>query len=118
MSKVYEFFVLGWLSKQVQVKKNQFGGVKGCGVSHLLIELWQSILYNLEDCRGAALLTSIDYAKAFNRMSYQECLAAFARKGTSTDLLRILASFLTNRTMSVRVGGCWSPKKDVFGGVP
>ena len=118
ISKVYESFVLGWLGAQVGVKHNQFGGVKGCGVSHLLIELWQAILYNLEDCRAATLLTSIDYAKAFNRLSYQECLAAFARKGASTNLIQILASFLTNRTMSVRVGGCWSARRPVNGGVP
>ena len=118
VSKVYESFVLGWLGAQVKVKTNQFGGVKGCGVSHLLISLWQNILYNLEDCRAATLITSIDYAKAFNRLSFQECLAAFARKGASSDLIMILASFLTNRTMSVRVGSSWSVGRPVHGGVP
>ena len=101
VSKVYESFVLGWLGKQVKIKTNQYGGVKGCGVPHMLIDIWQTILTNLEDCRAATLITSIDYAKAFNRLSFQECLAAFARKGASSQLLKILASFLTNRTMSV-----------------
>ena len=118
VSKVYESFVLNWLAEQVGTKHNQFGGVKGCGLGHLLIELWQAILGNLEDCRAATLLTSINYAKAFNRLSYQECLAAFSRKGASSDLIRVLASFLTNRTMSVRVGGDWSDRRPVFGGVP
>ena len=118
ISKFYESFVLGWLGKQVSVKPNQFGGVKGCGVNHLLVEIWQQILYNSEDCRAATLLTAIEYAKAFNRLSFQECLAAFARKGTSTDLIRLLASFLTNRSMSVRVGSHWSKSRPVYGGVP
>ena len=45
-------------------------------------------------------------------------MAAFARKGALSDLLSILASFLTNRTMSVRVGNDWSASCLVYGGVP
>ena len=52
------------------------------------------------------------------KRQFQECLAAFKRKGASTDVIRILASFLTNRTMSVRVGGEWSASRPVYGGVP
>ena len=63
-------------------------------------------------------MTSIDYAKAFNRLSFQECLAALARKGASSNLLAIIASFLSNRTMSVRVDESWSNPLPVFGGVP
>ena len=101
-SKVYESYVLQWLLKQVRVKNNQFGGVKGRSADHMLIEMWNRICGDLEDCRAATLITSIDYAKAFNRLSFHECLRAFARKGASTDLLRLLATFLSNRTMSVR----------------
>ena len=50
----------------------------------------------LEDDRAGALLTSIDYAKAFNRLSFQHCLASFAKKGASTPLLDILVTFLSN----------------------
>ena len=69
-SKIYESYVLGWASEQVKVKKNQFGGVKGCSVDHLLINIWKTIGEDLEDQRAGTLLTSIDYAKAFNRLSY------------------------------------------------
>ena len=48
-SKIYESYVLGWLADFVKVKKNQYGGVKGCSVSHLLIETWQTIAQDLED---------------------------------------------------------------------
>ena len=73
-SKVYESFVLGWTLGQVKLKDNQFGGSKGCGAAHLLISVWQNVLQDLKDCRAGTLLTAIDYAKAFNRMQYQECL--------------------------------------------
>ena len=72
----------------------------------------------LEDDRAAIMMTAIDYAKAFNRLSFQHCLQSFAKKGASTPILELLATFLSNRTMTVRVGESWSTPRPVFGGVP
>ena len=117
-SKVYESFVLGWTLKQVKLKDNQFGGTKGCSAAHLLISVWQNVLEDLEDCRAGTLLTAIDYAKAFNRMQYQECLRSLVRHGASAEIVRLIATFLTDRRMSVRVGSAWSRPRPVNGGVP
>ena len=117
-SKMYESYVLEWASTEVKLKSNQYGGVKGCSTAHMVIEIWQSICESLEDYRAAAVLTSIDYAKAFNRLSFQECLKAFAAKGASSSVIRLIATFLSNRTMSVRVGSSWSEPKPVTGGCP
>ena len=117
-SKVYESYVLRWALAEVKLKQNQYGGSKGCGASHLLIDVWQNILSDLEDSRAVTLLTAIDYAKAFNRMQFQECLRSFARHGASTDIINLLATFLTDRHMAVRVGSCWSQERPVYGGVP
>ena len=117
-SKVYESYVLQWTQRLVKTKKNQFGGVKGCGTAHLLVEVWQKILTDLEDHRAGSVLTAIDYAKAFNRLSFPKCLRAFAKHGASTEIIQILATFLTNRAMSVRVGKAWSEPKAVMGGCP
>ena len=118
VSKVMESFVLGWASQEVAVKYNQFGGIKGCSGSHMIIGVWQKIMSNLEDRRAATVLTSIDYAKAFNRLSFQHCLAAFARRGASAPVLKLLAAFLTDRRMMVRVGAAWSSQRKVTGGCP
>ena len=83
-SKVYEAYVLTWAMEEITLKNNQFGGVKGCSTSHMLITIWQEILDNCEDYRAATVLTAIDYAKAFNRVSYQQCLLALKRKGASS----------------------------------
>ena len=40
----------------------------------MLVNIWQDICTNLEDYRVATVLTSIDYAKAFNWLSFQHCL--------------------------------------------
>ena len=84
----------------------------------MLIEIWQQICKNSEDYRSSTVLTALDYAKAFNRLSFQHCLEAFRRKGSSSPIIRIISSFLTNRTMSVRVGQTWSSPRSVSGGCP
>ena len=117
-SKVYESFVLGWLGEQVGMRANQLGGMKGAGTEHYLVELYQLILETLEDPRAASITTSIDYAKAFNRLDFLHCLNALATKGASSELLGIVASFLTSRTMSVKVGQVRSKPRIVLGGVP
>ena len=117
-SKTYESFVLDWLASEVTIRTNQYGGVKGSGAEHFLLQLWQQVLENLEDPRAASLLTSIDYSKAFNRLDYAACLKALKSKGASTETLRILASFLTDRTMTVKVGNAFSAMKGVDGGAP
>ena len=116
-SKIYESFILNWLATEGKCKPNQYGGVKGCGVPHLLVDLWDDICTNLEDPRAATMITAVDYAKAFNRLSFQHCLRAFARKGASSEIIRILATFLSNRTMSVIVNNTWSTPLPVYGSV-
>ena len=118
LSKVYESFVLGWLGEQVKLRRNQYGGVKGSGTEHYLIELWQKVLENIEDPRAASLLTSIDYSKAFNRLDFAHCLASLKSKGACQELINIIASFLTDRCMKVKVGNVFSQPRKVTGGVP
>ena len=117
-SKVFEGVVLARLQEEVSLKKNQYGGVRGCSTTHMIVDIIQEICENAEDYRAATILTAIDYSKAFNRVSYQHCLEAFRKKGASTQTLRLLATFLTNRTMSVRVGQTWSEPLGVNGGCP
>ena len=117
-SKVFEGVELKRLKEEISLKPNQFGGVKGCSTTHMIVELLQEICTNAEDYRSATVIMAIDYAKAFNRVSYQHCLEALRRKGASTPTIRLVATFLTNRTMTVRVGSSWSVPLPVTGGCP
>ena len=117
-SKIYESYVLDWMKLEVSLRSNQYGGVKGLGTDHLLVNLWQQVLENAEDYRNGTVITSIDYSKAFNRMAYQECLAALARNGASTPILELIATFLSDRVMMVKVGQLLSKPKRVNGGCP
>ena len=103
-SKIYESYILNWSQAEVKIKDTQYGGVRGCSTAHLLVGVLDEVAKGLEDDRAAITLTSIDYAKAFNRLSFQHCLSSFARLGASTPIIELLATFLSNRTMMVRVG--------------
>ena len=107
-SKIYESYILNWTAEEVTLRVNQYGGVRGCSTAHMLVGVWNDIGESLEDYRAGVVLSSNDYAKAFNRLSFQHCLSSFARKGASSQILRLLATFLSNRTMAVKVGSAWS----------
>ena len=118
LSKILERFVLDWSRKEVQPKTNQFGGEKGCGPAHLLIEATDYITESLEENRAAVVATSMDYSKAFNRLNHESCIQAFKLKGASPKILRILSSFLTGRTMCVRLRDVHSEPKKITTGAP
>ena len=118
ISKVFEQYVQKCIAEEIEMKPNQYGGMAGCSTTHMIIDIIQEICENAEDYRSATVLCAIDYAKAFNRLSYQHCLEAFRKKGSSTPVLKLIATFLTNRTMSVRVGNTWSEPLPVNGGCP
>ena len=115
---MYESYVLEWLKDEVKLRSNQYGGVKGVGTQHVLVQLYQELLENAEDYRAGTMVTSIDYSKAFNRMSFQNCLKALARNGASSQVLSLVAAFLTGRTMTVKVGDHLSTPREVHGGCP
>ena len=117
-SKVYESFVLEWLGQQVKLRLNQYGGVKGSGTEHFLVNLWQEVLENIEDPRAGSLLTSTDFAKAFNRLDFAHVIKCLRVKGADLNLVRIVASFLSGRVMRVMVGSDLSDPRPVLGGVP
>ena len=118
LSKVMEFFLLERLRSEVTVKPNQFGGIPGCGIDHYLVEVWDSILQSLDQPSSVSTLISVDFAKAFNTMSYQACLTAFHKKGCSPHLTRMIASFLSGREMLFRVGDSLSSPRPLNGGSP
>ena len=117
-SKLMESFVLDQIKKEIKLNDTQFGGLRGSSVNHFLIETWDEVLRALEDNGAAITLASIDFEKAFNRMSHSECLASAARLGASQPTLGMIKAFLTQRSMTVKVGTTKSIPKIVNGGSP
>ena len=117
-SKLAEHFMLLELQGEVHLPPHQYGGKKGCGTENLLCELSTDIMIGLDDNRAAVGLMSLDYAKAFNRMSHRHCLDALAKGGASSQTLRMVYSFLEGHTMRIKFNGKFSSCRDTPGGVP
>ena len=117
-SKVLESFVLESLLSEVPLSDRQYGGMKGCGVNHFLLSMWDSLLSGLENDHSSVSLMSIDFSKAFNRMGHQACISALARKGCSNQSIKMVCNFLDKRTMHIKNGHVLSKPRAVTGGSP
>ena len=115
---MYELYILTEARKYVTLSDNQFGGEKGVSAVHFLTSVWEDITANLEDHRAGVILTAVDYSKAFNRLEHLPCLTTLASLGLPNQLLQIITSFLTSRTMTVRVGEAASLPRPVNAGAP
>ena len=117
-SKVLESFVLERLKNEAKLSSRQFGGIRGCGTDHFLIETWDTILNALEQENSAVNLLSVDFEKAFNRMDHFMCLNALSELGASKTATNWVAAFLYNRKMSVKIRESKSAPRTVPGGSP
>ena len=115
-SKALESLILDELRKKVGLSRNQFGGVPGTGVDHFLVETWQDVLHNLEDNAAGAGLISIDFEKAFNRLDHGQVLEDLIRKGADQQSVDLVAAFLFDRTMAVKIDGVLSDEYHTPGG--
>ena len=97
-----------WGQVSENMKSNQYGGQRQCGTEHFLALLWTGMLDNLEDSRGCNSFISLDFAKAFDRLDHSHIFHSYARLGASTQVIRLLAGFLSGRTMRVKVSGVLS----------
>ena len=120
-SKVMEQFVVKWLMDIIGDKLDirQYGGTKGNSVSHYLIELINFILFNQDSTEPTAVLACfVDFDKAFNRQDHNILITKLSDMGVPPWLLKIVMSFLTNRSMIVRYKGANSSVKMLPGGGP
>ena len=117
-SKVLESFMLDSLRETTGLSPNQFGGIKGQGVDHMLCEIWDEIHRGLERTNTAVNLTAIDFEKAFNRMDHNACLTALEELGANQGQLAMVAAFLSRRKMVVKIGNQLSDPLEVNGGAP
>ena len=118
-SKTFERFVFTRLTSEISLSSSQYGGRKDMGVNHMLVDMFDTILTDL-DCGGgsASCLISLDFEKAFNRLEHDACIEALSNHGASKLSIRIVHAFLKGRTMSARIGSTLSSKKAVNGGSP
>lgn len=118
LSKVLEGVMLEHLRAELRPDPDQYGGLKGCGAEHLLVDIWESALETLDDGKSAAVLLGVDYQKAFNRMEFSACLNQLKKLGASPGSLTMVKSFLEGRSMVIRIGDVTSAPRAITRGSP
>ena len=92
-SKVLESFVASYtlLETRSNWRANQHGGRQGSCTDHVLIEVWDQILRELDaPSSRAAVICGIDFSKSFSRCSYQLILKAYVELGASQWIICLL----------------------------
>ena len=118
LSKVLENVLLSKLREELAPDPEQFGGKKGCGAEHLLIELRDKILESLDTGKHAACLLGIDFEKVFNRMEHSTCVSQLQLLGASPGSLGLVRAFLSNRVMTIKLAGRNCGERKISQGSP
>ena len=119
-SKILEQFVVSWLLKYIGKKMDfrQYGGTKGNSVNHYMIEFLNFILHETESGSTAVLACLVDFSKAFNRQDHNILIEKLCKLGVPGWLLKLVISFLEDRSMRVKYKGTYSSLFSLPGGGP
>ena len=79
----------------LHIGDNQLGGLPGCSIVHYIIRMTDFILRNLDNSSkgpAAVIATTVDFSKAFNRMSHNKIVTILSDLNIPTCALRLIIS--------------------------
>ena len=120
-SKLYESCLSDWLMPIVlpYLDPANCGGLKGTSISHYLIRLLHFIHSAADKPQPhAVLLALVDLSKAFNRVDHSLVIEDLHDMHVPAWLLKILISYLTERSMFMKFQGSLSSKRSLPGSSP
>ena len=120
-SKLYESCLSDWLMPIVQpfLDPANCGGLKGTSITHYLIRLLHFIHASVDNLSPhAVVLALIDLSKAFNRVDHLLVIQDLHDMKVPAWLLKILISYLTERSMVIKFRGATSTVRSLPGSSP
>ena len=123
LSKRMEKLLIKWIWKYLSphIGLDQLGGLPGCSIVHYIIRMVDFILGNLDSsskCPSAVIAATVDFSKAFNRMSHNKIVTILSDLNIPTCALRLIISYLTDRSLVIRYHGAVSSERCMPGGGP
>ena len=106
-----------YLVSQKIVSDHQFGFLPGRSTTTQLVYLFDQWSRTLEQQNSMAVVF-MDFMKAFDKVWHQGLIYKLAQMGVGRSALDWLRNYLSNRSISVRVGSSSSAKHSVTAGVP
>ena len=123
LSKRMEKLLIKWIWKYISphIKSDQLGGLPGCSIVHYIIRMIDFILRNFDNNAknpSAVLGVTVDFSKAFNRMSHNKIVNILSDLNIPTCALRLIISYLNEITMCIRYSRAVSNDRMMPGGGP
>lgn len=123
LSKVLERIVLDKLIMPLIKDKcdsSQFAYLpgRGLGTTSALTLLNHTILQYLDTHSGAVRVLTVDFSKAFDKITHKSIISACHQFQFPPQLIHWIGSFLSNRVQRVRIGRSFSDWSSVSSGVP
>jgi hypothetical protein len=120
LSKLCERIILDNLTPVLSkvISRTQFGSRKGTSTEHLIAFLLDLAAEATDKGSGVVGVTSLDFSKAFNRMSHDVLIDNLVAAGADAWIIKVIESYLSNRQMRIRVGNQLSSPKPLPGGTP
>ena len=87
------------------IDKSQYGNMKGSSTEHMIVSLMDMILQLLDknSNKSAIIASLVDWSSAFDRQDSTLAIQKFIKFGVRPSLVPILASYLTDRQMQVKL---------------
>ena len=122
-SKRLEAILIKWIWPFIlpHLSKDQMGGIPESSVVHYLTRMIHWILKKTDNNSKeptAVLASLIDFSKGFNRMSPVILVTLLSDLNIPTCALRLIISYLTNRSMVTTFNGAVSDSQHLCGGGP
>ena len=120
LSRDYDQFLVQWLLPYIKPRfdPGQFGGLKGGSIVQYLVVFFHFILSNLDKPNKSIIAAMIDFSKGFNRLNHNKIITRLSDWGVPGWLLKILTSYLSNRSMILRYKNEESSEQYLPGGGP
>ena len=119
-SKIYESFVADWLMPVIEpfLDPGQCG-LKGLSITHYLIKFLHFTHSTLDKRQPHAVLAAyVDLSKAFNRVSHNHLIEDLFDMHCPSWLLKIIASYLSDRSLVLTFNKHQASVKSLPGGGP
>ena len=96
----------------------QFGGVKNGSIEHYIVNIYNDIVSGSElSEKSLTILYAVDYSKAFNLFHREKVIETLILAGVRKELIMLLVSYLSHRSMLVRWNEVYSDEIIVNGGL-
>ena len=95
----------------------QYGNCRGSSTTHYLIKLTDEAFRSTDKGLATTAIT-IDYSKAFDYVDHNVLIQKLVQLGVRNNIIKLLISFLTNRSHNTHIFGKKSEFLSITWGVP